>query len=96
MTNNGNFDNRSDIAIAFVNSPGYLPGAATAAAKHEAAEDEASLYRTETAPAMWPSADVAAKIDAAIRKAMQPRVPGWVAPGRIVTDTGVNPVPSDR
>jgi BNR repeat-like domain/Repeat of unknown function (DUF5648) len=97
MTNNGNLNNRTDISVAFMSSPGFLPGAAAAAVKRETdADEEASTYRTETAPAMPRRADVAAKIDAAIRKAMQSRVPGWVAPGRVVKNAGVTPASSDR
>lgn len=97
MTNNGNVGNRTDIAVALMTSPGYLPGAAVALGKREAAAaDEASIYRTEAAQAMPPSADLAAKIDAAIRNAMQSRVPGWVAPGRVMPHAGITPASSDR
>ncbi len=96
MTNNGNVNNRSDIAIAFMTSPGFPPGAAAVAAKREAVEEEASMYRTEAARAMRPSAELAGKIDAAIRKSMQSRVPGWIAPGRVTTQADVTPASLDR
>ncbi|HVF64737.1 MAG TPA: sialidase family protein [Casimicrobiaceae bacterium] len=69
VTNNGNVANRSDIAIAFMTSPGFAVGA--------------SSYRTEAVKSMVAGDTVATKIDKAIRDAMQRRVPGWQSPARV-------------
>lgn len=96
MTNNGNLDNRTDIWAAFMSSPGYLPGAAAAGARRQApVDEEASTYRTEAVRAMRPGAALSTKIDAAIRNSMQRRVPGWITPGRQLTE-GLTPTVSDR
>ena len=94
MTNNGDLNNRTDIAIAFMTSPGFPVGAA--AVKQDADTVHVSAYRTEAAPTMRIDDDVAIKLDRAIVRAMQSRIPGWIAPGRLTTTADVNRASSDR
>jgi hypothetical protein len=77
VANNGNAGNRSDVAFASITSPG-TPVAGAVAVK--SFEDDANAYRTETRGQMDLTPTLAAKFDAAIREAMQHRVPGWVSP----------------
>jgi hypothetical protein len=77
ITNNGNVDNRSDIAIAFVG-----PGAPFVAAKREEARDDPMMYRAESARPLAMSGALSQRHDHAIRAAMQWRVSGWQSPAR--------------
>lgn len=79
IANGGSTTNRSDIAIGFLTSPGSAVGDALA---KRSADDESTSYRAASMDAMPRSAALAAKLDAAIRDAMQRRVPGWHAPSQ--------------
>jgi hypothetical protein len=78
ITNNGNTGNRSDIAIAFVTAA----GTPVTAKRDEEVRDDPALYRAEAARPLAMSGALAARHDAAIRAAMQRRVPGWQSPSR--------------
>jgi hypothetical protein len=77
MTNTGNLANRTDINLATMTSPG---SAALAVKAGSETEEEATTYRASTAPALAFKGEFAARHDAAIRAAMQRRVPGWQSP----------------
>jgi hypothetical protein len=61
-------------------SPG-TPAAAVVAAK-DVGDDDPNAYRTEARGPMEVTPALAANFDAAIRAAMQQRVPGWISPAR--------------
>ena len=80
MVNNGNTANRSDIAFASISSPGTpAPGAVAAKASPD---DDPNAYRTEASRPTEVTPALAARFDAAIRAAMQSRVPGWISPAQ--------------
>lgn len=71
-TNSGEIGNPSDIRIAFVEESGTL----ATAAKRAGAE-----YAVRTIEAVRePDEDFVDRIDAAVRRAMQSRIPGWRSP----------------
>ena len=82
VANNGNAGNRSDIAFASISSPGTpAPGAVAAKASPD---DDPNAYRTEARRPAEVTPALAARFDAAIREAMQSRVPGWISPAQPV------------
>jgi len=80
VANNGNTGNRSDIAFASITSSGTPAAGAVAAMK--SADDDPNAYRTEARGPMAVTPALAARFDAAIREAMQLRVPGWISPAQ--------------
>jgi len=92
VANNGNAGNRSDVAFASVTSPGTpVPGAVAAKASF-GPDDDPNAYRTEARGPMMVGSALAARFDAAIRQAMQDRVPGWISPAQ-PAGTSSFPVP---
>ena len=80
VVNNGNTANRSDIAFASISSPG-TPAPGAVAAK-TSPDDDPNAYRTEARRPTEVTPALAARFDAAIRAAMQSRVPGWISPAQ--------------
>jgi len=83
VANNGNAANRSDVAFASISSPGTPAASGAMAAKAGGPfDDDPAAYRTEAREAVEVDPALAARFDAAIRWAMQRRVPGWTSPAQ--------------
>jgi hypothetical protein len=83
VANNGNTGNRSDVVFASITSPGTPAPAGAAGAKAWASpDDDPAAYRTEARESLAVTPALEARFDAAIRSAMQQRVPGWESPMR--------------
>jgi hypothetical protein len=78
--NSGNTANRTDVAFASISSPGTP--AAFGAKSGASVDDDLAIYRTEARGSMPVTPALAARFDAAIREAMQRRLPGWISPAR--------------
>ena len=63
-------------------SPGTAASGAIAGKAGVTLDDDPNAYRTEPSEPMEVTPALAARFDAAIREAMQHRVPGWLSPSR--------------
>ncbi len=77
--NDGDLGNRTDVHVAFVDGPGDAPAIAKDGVARRAAQAD-TYAASAPAPALVVDDALAARIDDAVRAAMQRRVPGWRTP----------------